>query len=392
MKGSGDGRCAQPLTAAGCRGSCAPAGAAARFWPSSLLLSLTAPGRAPGDGLPASDGHPKVLGAEKTAWVCISPCTLCRAKRGLCLAQRQRQCLCHEHPGETRVWNSPQTFPSHKDTVRADPAMGCHGWLSGWPLKCPQSRFSALALPFRLLGEAWAPLLPASPRCTAEPGTCTGRGCPPAAPAAAGVSRQPPRATRGNVCSVSRQPQLLSLPPLQGRGVMRTCITLLGSDRALRNPRSSAAGAGGGCEGTPLLPAGARHPPPAEQGWQAPAAPRQRGWGRKFWGSAGCGQGCGAAGQSPHPPPLCHRARLAKGWLGLSTQGWICSGAPQAQDSHAEGISPFCPGGEETPGPSSSSPSPALSLHSGISSYPSERLGLAAAPATAGKANGGCPK
>lgn len=197
MKGSGDGRCAQPLTAAGCRGSCAPAGAAARFWPSSLLLSLTAPGRAPGDGLPASDGHPKVLRAEKTAWVCISPCTLCRAKRGLCLAQRQRQCLCHEHPGETRVWNSPQTFPSHKDRVGADPAMGCHGWLSGWPLKCPQSRFSALALPFRLLGEAWAPLLPASPRCTAEPGTCTGRGCPPAAPAAAGVSRQPPRAHQG---------------------------------------------------------------------------------------------------------------------------------------------------------------------------------------------------
>lgn len=156
-------------------------------------------------------------------------------------------------------------FPAHKDTARADPATGCHGWVSGWPLKCPQSRFSALALPFRLLGEAWAPLLPASPRRTAEPG-CLG-------PARAGVVPQLlqqqqgsagsfPEPTRGNVCSVSRQPQLLSLPPLQGRGVMRTCITLLGSDRALRNPRSSAAGAGGGCEGTPLLPAGARPPLP----------------------------------------------------------------------------------------------------------------------------------
>lgn len=173
-----------------------------------------------------------------------------------------------------------------------------------------------------------------------------------------------PEPTRGNVCSVSRQRQRSCFPPLQGRGVMRTCTTLLGSDRALRNPR---AGMGwsleGGWEPTSMLPMDSHHLLLLSRAVQHPL---QQGWGagklKVIQGTSREGAGVQFGRAVPLLPCL-PQSRASKGLCGLGPST-TCGQEPfspqlKVRGRCAGGAFPSCSGGDEPP-PSSPHPSSAL--------------------------------
>lgn len=149
-----------------------------------------------------------------------------------------------------------------------------------------------------------------------------------------------PEPTRGNVCSVSRQPQHPCLPPLQGRGVMRTCTTLLGSDRTLRNPRAGMSWGWREAGAYLCVTHGLPPPPPAEHGCSAPTTTGLGG--RKAPGNPGHQQGRGKSALAPLPTT--EQGQQMPPWAGTQHHVW----SPQSRSSSgalrptAEGTGQMC--------------------------------------------------